>query len=526
MNHNTTLGKKIPGLHDLLDLSFKNRRSIIGLGLLALAVVLLYLEAFDWLLDQWLTDRVYSHGFIVPLISLYLVWVKREQLADIEPRPNYLAGSLVLLISGILLVVGRVGAVIQVESFSFLLMLPGVVLFLRGWSHLKALALPIFYLQFMVPWMDVFLERIQWTFQLLSAQIGSWLLEVMGYSVFHNRILIQLPDLTMEVARACSGINFLISVIAIGLPLVYLTQMTWLRGAGVVVAGCIITVLANGARVAIAGILGSHYGAEMLHGPGHIFRGWFVAQMGWVGLFLVNWAVLKLPCRYEYRLYERWKESRTARKEASPLSVSARPMAIVLMFLFGLGIYMHGFAMPHDIPLKRGLTAFPYRIGSWNGSESKWMKGEDFFPNADSQLMRTYRNPSGGEIHLYICYFESQGWEKRLISFHDKPLFKGVKVFATELDSVRPQTVNRSFLIIDLTRYEIAFWYRFPSGDLTGRRDTKLKTIFDALIHRRNNGAVIVLAKPLHYRSEEASVSGELKDFLRVVAPALPEYLP
>jgi len=513
-------------IQHLMDLSFLNRRLLIQLSLLSLVFVLLYLTTFEWLFDQWLTDKAYSHGFIVPLISLYLVWIKREQLASLKSSPRYLAGSLVLVVSGILLLVGRVGAVIQVESISLLLMLPGVVLFVWGWSHLKALVLPIFYLQFMVPWMDVFIERIQWTFQLLSAEIGSWLLKVMGYSVYHTRTFIQLPDITMEVARACSGINFLISVIAIGLPLVYLTQRTWLRGVGVVVAGCVITVMANGGRVAIAGIMGSHYGAEMLHGPGHIFRGWFVAQVGWIGLFLINWAVLKLPCRYEYRLYERWKKSRTVREKAGTQNVSARPIAIVLLLLLGLGIYIHGFAMPRDIPLKRVLTAFPYSIGNWNGSESKWMKGEELFPGADSQLTRTYRNKSGGEVHLYVCYFESQGWEKRLISFHDKPLFKSVKVFATELGEVRPQTVNRSLLIIDRTRYEIVFWYRFPSGDLTGRRDTKLKTISDALIHRRNNGAVILLAKPLYNRSEEASVSGEIKDFLSAVAPALCEYLP
>lgn len=526
MDNNSAFGKRHLDFRRLFDFLFLNRRLLISLGLLGVAFVFLYLVTFDWLLDQWLNDKVYSHGFIVPLISLYIVWINRERLAMLKPQPAYLWGGLLLLMSVPLLLVGRVGAVVQAEALSFFLALPGVILFVWGWAHLKALALPLLYLQFMVPWMDLFIERLQWTFQIISAEIGTFLLKVMGYPVFHDSIYIQLPGITLMVARECSGINFLISVIAIALPLVFLTQNTWRRAVVVLLSGVAITVLANSVRVALAGIMGSHYGPEMLHGPGHIFRGWFVAQVGWIGVFLVNWAVLKFRSDSGYRLHEKWKLDKRTKVGLSPRGGSLRPIIIVLVFLCGVGIYLHGFALPQPIPLKRSLATFPYRVGDWKGRESDWLRSEEFFPNADAELARTYRDPSGREAYLYVGYFESQSLDKRMISFHDNELYKKTKAVPTNLDPPVPGTVNRSFLIIDRTRYEIVFWYSFPSGDLNGRSDTKLKTIFDALIHRRNNGAVIVLAKPLYDRSEEASVSGQLKDFLRVVAPVLREYLP
>jgi len=513
----------------LIELWSLNRRLIITFGLLGFAFVFLYLVTFEWLLDQWLNDRVYSHGFIVPMISLYIVWINRERLAVLKPRPGYLWGGLLLLISMPLLLVGRVGAVVQAETLSFFLALPGVILFVWGWSHLRALALPLLYLQFMVPWMDLFMERLQWIFQLISAEIGSFLLSALGYSVFHDSIYIQLPGITMVVARECSGINFLISVLAIALPWVYLSQNTWRRAVVVLVSGCVITVLANGVRVALAGIMGSNYGLEMLHGPGHIFRGWFVAQVGWIGVFLVNWAVLRFRSGSGSRLYEKWKKSDIVKNDVSLQTGLTRPIIIVMVFLFGFGIYMHGFALPRPIPLKQSFATFPYRIGDWKGRDSDWLKSEEFFPGADAELTRTYRNPSGQEVYLYVGYFESQSFDKRLISFHDHDLYKKAMVISTNLDHPGPGTVNRSSPTIEKRPYEALFWYWFPSGDLAGRRDAKFKTISDALLHRRNNGAVIILAVPLRNpgsRDQAASISGNLVSFLGFAAPHLRNYLP
>ncbi|MBN1227761.1 MAG: exosortase W [Deltaproteobacteria bacterium] len=508
-----------------------DQKLLLTFALLTIAVAFLYGPAFKWLVDQWWNDRVYSHGFIVPFISLYLVWIKREHLSTLELNPRMIWGGIILLASGFLLLVGRVGAVAQAEALSLLLFFPGLVLFSWGWTYLKALVLPLLYLQFMVPWMDLFLDRIQWPFQLISAHIAVGLLRIAGYTVFRNSTYIQLPEVTLEVARECSGIAFLISVIAIGLPLVYLTQRSWWRGSVVLILGCLITVLANGLRVAIAGFMGSHYGPDMLHGPGHIFRGWFVAQVGWIAVFIVNWAVYKIQLKPGLRLYEKWKQDQQETKarlsqENLPQKKWNVSAVFILLVMFGFGLYLYGFAMPRPIPMKQEPDSFPYKIGSWSGKDSRWIDGSEIFMGVDIEIYRTYVDPFGKKIHLYLGYFESQDADSRLISYHDEPLYEYVRQIQTGSEIGRPQLVNHLSIRINNNTYEALFWYRFPSGDLTGRYNAKLKAITDALFFRHNNAAVILMATPLNFEGQNNAISDDLKSFIISLNPILNQYLP
>ena len=278
------------------------KRTWVFLVFLSAALCLLYVNAIVWLVGIWWTDRSYSHGFFVIPIALYMAWVKREQFAVLPVEPQKVIGGLIVLGSVFLFWIGRVGMFAQAEALSLLIILPGLVLFVWGWHYLKAFALPLVYLQFMVPWMDEFIDHVHRPFQLISAGIGSTILQWLGYTVYRNNVYIELPNLSFYVAKACSGVNFFVAVIAIGLPLVYMTQKNWVRGGVVLTLGVCITILSNGVRVALAGVMGSNYGVDMLHGPSHIFRGFFVAQVGWVGIFLVNWAAMKISFQDQYGL--------------------------------------------------------------------------------------------------------------------------------------------------------------------------------------------------------------------------------
>jgi EpsI family protein len=498
----------------------------MGLLLLLGATVLLYHSSLAWLVYFWLDNKDYSHGFLVLPVSVYLVWIKREHLAHLDPRPSPLAGSVMLLASGLLLLAGRAGGLVLAEAVSLLSFLPGIVLFVWGWGYLKTLALPLAYLQFMVPWMIEFIDRVHWPFQLLSANLGVWLLQGLGFAALQEGIFIMLPRITLEVAQECSGVRFLTSIIAIGIPLVYLTQRTWWMGVGVIASGVIITILTNGLRVALVGMSAYYYGSAMVHGPAKMFQGWFVAQVGFIALFLVNWAVCKLPSRSEGRLHERWKTFQGERLRTSEERVSTRPVALLLCFLLALGAYIHLFATPRPVPLRQALAQVPYGIGEWSGADSAWVKGEQFFPGADSDLVRTYRAPSGREVHLYMGYFESQRQGKSLINYLSNPLREGVRVVPLGLPGTGPKWVNQAFLTIDRTRFTALSWYRLPSGETTGRYETKFKAITNAMFQWRNNGAVILLATPLGEKGEEAPASTHLMAFARVIAPTLREFLP
>jgi EpsI family protein len=445
----------------------------------------------------------------------------------------------------------------------------------------------------MIPWTEEFFAQSSYSFQLVSARLASLLLIAMGFPVFREATVLQLPGVSFEVASECSGLGFLYSTIALSVPLVYLTQRTWWRAAGVLVFGAAIPILANGVRVALVGAIGYYGGEFTLRGPLHIFEGWFVAQGGILFLFLINWAVTKLPCASPVKLHERWKGltadvvpttpvSRTAGLpallmlpilgfaytygwyaaqvgilflflvcwavakllRASPVKLHERWKALtadvaptnsvsrtagssvlLILSLLGFGFYLHFFSPPHPVPPRRSLAELPQVIDRWQAQHSAWIEGSRFFPGATAETIRAYHTIAGKEVFLYIGYFASQRTGMSLSSKLSEPIRRDVHELPLRKPIAGLQRVNHSMPTIDGKRYEAMFWYHLPSGNTTGRYETKLRQFLDAVIRGHNNGAVVLLATPASEKQDGAAVD-DLLEFATVMAPVLEEYLP
>jgi len=501
-----------------------------SIATILLAIGLLYWENFQWLYYQWTSDKAYSHGFFVPLISLYLVWCKKDFFLSVRLKPVKILGYLSVCLCLLLLFIGRVGAIVQIEAISFFLMIPSAILLLFGWRYLKALLFPIFYLQFMIPWMDPILEKMHSPFQHVTATLGTALLGL-KYPVYTDELSIHLPNISMVVARECSGINFLISVIAIGFPLVYLSQKTWPRATLVVIIGCILTVLSNGLRVAIAGYCGQTYGPELLHGPAHIFQGWFVAWFGWIGLFLVNWLFGKIPYpngEPKYHLCERWQNDMDTPGPSFQNAPSSRLHFFTLLgLLLSFAAYLIFFAMPKNVSLPSPLQQLPAKVAGWQGTPSNWLGENKYFPGLDEEINRTYRDQSGNSIYFFVGYYQKQDNEKRLASFHSGPLHNdGKKVSVAQGQSVF--TAASSSISQNNTNFTTLFWYQFPDKlKTTDRSQVKLHILQSGILQRQNNGAVILLATPTGNGSADNMKSLViLQSFAADLAPVIDNFIP
>ncbi len=526
MNTDTTMAKRylpLPGFWHTLS---TNQRVTIHLCFLGAAVLLVYYRTFDWLVQSWWNGPYYSHGFLIPLISSYLIWIRRDGLAQLPRRPNLAMGGVLLLVSAILLLAGRAGGYVLLEAISLLILLPGIVLSIWGPGHLRALMLPLGYLQFMIPWTNEFRVQASLPLQLLAAHLGSLLLQTMGFSVFREGTYLQLPHVVIEVEPFCSGIGYLYMVIAIGIPLVYLTQRTWWRAVGVLVFGPAIMILANGVRVALAGAISSYYGESTLHGLFHTFLGLFVSQGGILFLAVINWAVTKLPCDSRVKLYERWKDFTADGVPAKTLSRTAGSSVLLVLLLLCFGYYLDFFAPPHTVPPKRSLGEFPYALNGSHARDSAWIEGSHFFPGAAAEVIRTYQTIAGKEIFLYIGYFASQRQGESLTSKQSNPIRRDARELPLPKAIAGLQRVNHSVPTIDGKRYEALFWYDLPSGNFTGRYETKLRQFLDAVIHGHNNGAVILLATPASEYRDGAAAVDDLLEIATGMAPVVEQYLP
>lgn len=260
----------------------------VQLAMLVAMAGTLYTPVFFALVRTWWENDVYSHGFLVPAVSLYFVWRRRERLRELTPAPSFLLGIPLVFLAGVMLLLGKFAAVIIVQETSLLVMIVGLIVVLMGKDTLGALTLPVAYLVFMLPVLSGPIGRIHWPFQLFAARIGTGLLQFAGFPAFQEGQYVYLPQVTLEVAEACSGIRLLFSVIAIGIPLAYFTQRTWLRGAALIGLAVTVSILANGFRVALIGAW-AHFGGQPIHGPLHVFQALFVAWIGYAALFAGAW---------------------------------------------------------------------------------------------------------------------------------------------------------------------------------------------------------------------------------------------
>ena len=268
-------------------------------AVLAVILAVLYRGILRDLALQWWDDPNYSHGFLVPLFSAFLIWQQWDRLRAVPVRGTNL--GLVVISAGILeLLLGDFGAENFLMRSSLLVIIAGLVLFHLGTAMLREVAFPLGFLIFMVPLPATVFYAITFPLQGFAASQAASILEVLGIPALLDGNVIHLSQLSLGVTEACSGIRSLISLLAGASAWAYLAMPRgWL--AVVFVASAIpVTIVANVARVVITGIIGQQWGVQYASGFFHEFAGWGIYLFAFACLFGVHaviHAALRLTAR-------------------------------------------------------------------------------------------------------------------------------------------------------------------------------------------------------------------------------------
>lgn len=261
----------------------------VALPAIVLSVILggLYRAVFPvWIEDLW-DDPNYSHAFLVPLFSGFMIWQRRRELGTLVHRSSWL-GFPVLLAGAGALILGDIGAETFLMRSSLILILAGLVLFHLGPEVFRAVAFPLAFLFFMVPLPAILFYAIAFPLQNLAARNAAWTLDLLGVPVFLDGNVIHLSQISLGVTEACSGIRSLISLLALAVAWVYLT-MPGVWATLVLVASTLpITIAANAGRVVTTGLIGQWVGVEYAQGFFHGFSGWVIFLVAVVGLLGVH----------------------------------------------------------------------------------------------------------------------------------------------------------------------------------------------------------------------------------------------
>jgi EpsI family protein len=464
---------------------------LLAVGVLAavtLALLFAYRGALVAMVRLWNNSPMYSYGFTVPLVSAYLLWTRRAALHALAPRPSWALGSVVLLTGLLMTVAGRVGGIQVLEQVAFLVSLTASVLLLFGATYLRVAWASLAYLLLMVPLWDGFTEGLHEPFQQRSAAIGVWLLHGIGVPAFREGTLITLPKLQIEVARVCSGVNYLVAVVALGLPLGYVFLRDNWRRALLLFVALAVAALSNGLRVALICALVYYEVGSPLHGPFHVLHGLFVAGVGYVVLF----AGLRVLSKGESARELPPRSTAPAAAASGPVPLHASAVLILVFVLTGSNVL----ARPSPpVPFDGQLDAFPAQLGAWAADPQTRLRPEAVpahWPGADVEITRRYRRADGAVVDLYLGYFASQEQDRELVTHRSDDVHSRAVLTRVGIGGARAFEVN--YLAPDGRGVSRMFWYDVDAQPETSRYWVKARTLWNAVRGARSNGAVIVLS--------------------------------
>ncbi len=267
--------------------SFTDEMKSIGWqGFLLIGVVTaLYAPILARLVAQWYNDADYSHGFLVPVLSAYLIWRKRDELAKVPRRPSF-GGMIIVLLSLGILFLGSLGAELFLSRSSLVGVICGLIIYFQGWAMLRAVAFPIAFLMFAIPLPALIYNEIVFPLQFIASTFATRTLELLNlFPIMREGNVLVMPGMRLEVVEACSGIRSLMSLLALAAGYGYLTERSNVVRWFMFFAMVPLAIVSNGTRVMITALMTNYIGPEAAQGFMHEFSGWVIFVVATV-LFL------------------------------------------------------------------------------------------------------------------------------------------------------------------------------------------------------------------------------------------------
>jgi exosortase len=234
-------------------------------------LAMMYHKIFPYMVSQWYDDPNYSHGFIVPIISGYFLYERREELLKAEVAPAN-TGMLVIIFGLLQYCIGYLAFEHYTMRSSLIVILAGMILFF-GVAVFRIMLLPVLYLFFMVPLPYIVYDTVAFPLKQLVAKYSVEALQHMGVVIIREGNVLLLPETTLEVADACSGIRSLVSLLALATAFAVFTLKSTVKRVIMVIMAIPIAIFTNGLRVVGTGILAQYWGAKAAEGFFHEFAG-------------------------------------------------------------------------------------------------------------------------------------------------------------------------------------------------------------------------------------------------------------
>jgi exosortase A len=445
-----------------------------------------YFQALSDMVGVWLGSETYSYCFFILPLSLYLIYEKRTQLATVPIKPNH--GLLILLLLGqivfLLSNLASIGILTHLSAYGSLICIIGIV---YGLKVLKFLMFPLGYLVLSVPMGEELIP----TLQNVTADISVWLVEVVGIPVYREGLYIYIPNGTFEVAEACSGIRFLISMIAIGTLYAYLYYHSLWRRLVFVSLSLIIPIIANGIRA--FGIIYVGHKSDMEHAVGvdHLVYGWLFFSI----VLLLLMAIGKF---WREDLHD--EHSRIEREQSVPF----KPSVFASTLLFFLTVSTLTFK-----PLYEHLVVGQYQQTNQdnnlitfirsNADEKFSVSFNPSFNNADKQY-QVELSLNGTILEVFLAQFYADNRESELINGGNR-IYDIDKLSIINKSNITLETmsgdINATLLrlvALNGVKKNVIYWYEMYDVRTSDKLVVKKAQLLNKLSGGSGGGSIVILS--------------------------------
>jgi exosortase A len=251
------------------DLPAVWRSAAIRIGLAMIALLIAFGHDWATMARQWWDSSTYNHIVLIPAILIWLVWQRVPQLLRIAPV-IWWPGLIAMAAATFLWLLGAVSGLDLARQAGAVGVLAASVPLLLGPRVTWALLFPLCYMAFLVPFGDELVTVLQ----TITAKITILLVGWSGIPALIDGVFIETPAGLFEVAEACSGVKFLVAMIAFGVLMSNVCFVTWKRRAGLMLACLIVPILANGIRAWGTIFAAQYVGVEKAAGIDHLIYGW------------------------------------------------------------------------------------------------------------------------------------------------------------------------------------------------------------------------------------------------------------
>jgi len=486
----------------------------------------------------WVTPE-YSHGPLIPLISLYLFLreLRQAPLPDPEAPVNRWPGIAIIVFGLLFGIFGNLVRIPDLVTYAFIIWVGGVVLTVMGWDRGRRHQLPVLHLIFMLPLPQFLYWQMTIFLQLVSSEIGVWLIKLFGIPVFLEGNVIDLGVYKLQVAEACSGLRYLFPILSFSYLFAILYRGPFWHKAVMFAMAAPLTVLMNSFRIGMIGVLVNSYGIGQAEGFLHFFEGWVIFGACIGILFLMAVLLQRLtPSPLGLRdTIDLDFDGLGAQAGRILRIIPARGMAIAAVLTALMTAAFVFTPAPERVQVPRdSFVLFPTEIGEWQGFTTPLEPDVAEVLGATDYVNATYQAPGvASYVNFFAAWYEKQTEGSGIHSPEVCLPVGGWEVFSIDATPISiPGTVygdfsvNRAVIQKGLSRQLVYYWFEQRGKRMTNDYAAKASVVYDSLTMGRTDGAMVRFVTPILEGETEAEADARMQGFMAELLPRLPNFIP